>query len=83
MSAMTPGLVVAAGFLALAVTSATWGRAMNGKPRAFLIQLGLCIAVGVWHTATQGVLTVAWVLFAIALTLVLIALTMFAARHSR
>jgi hypothetical protein len=80
---VTPGIVVGLGFLTLAVTTTTWRRAMEGKPRAFLILMGLCIASVIWHTASESVLTVVWVLFAISLTSALIAITMFAARHSR
>lgn len=80
---MSAGIWVGILILAVALATTAWRRAMNGKPRAFWILMGTAVASDIWYTATNGVLTGTWVASAIGLMSALIALTMFAARHSR
>jgi hypothetical protein len=76
---MTVILVVGA----VIVATVLWRRAMAGKPRAWFVLMVLCVASGIWHTATYSVFTGAWLVNALGLALGLMALTMYAARNSR
>lgn len=80
---MTAAILIPAGTLAVIVATVVWRRAMAGKPRAWRVLMVLCVASGIWHTATNSVFTGAWLVNALGLVLGLIALTAYSARHSR
>lgn len=81
---MTAGIWLAIAGLTTIWATWVWHRAVHeGKPRLWYASLFLAAASGIWHMATEGAASWAWALSAVGFICALVALAMFAARHSR
>jgi uncharacterized membrane protein YhaH (DUF805 family) len=80
---MTAGIWLAILGLTIILATVAHRRALDGKPHAWYALIGLCVASGIWHTATNGVGSWPWMLSTVGLMSGLAALVMFATRRSR